>query len=183
MEVKVLKFEKYDMLKSRLFEQLIPDLLYNREEEAHDIFLEALENSEENIVYDLFCKLCEKDGVECLYKEEAFTINRFEEGGIRFIEISVPESSPQINYALRVYVLSAREKENPEVNHIRYFLVKKFREKEMVYVMYIAPDNEVMLGDDLTNHIEDREYEHRAVGRNFILVLLNEIHLEETDIV
>lgn len=58
---------------------------------------------------------------------------------------------------------------------MRYFMVKRFFQNGMVQVMYINPDNEVMLGDELTNHMDDKKYEYCTVARNFIMVLLNEL--------
>lgn len=177
----MLEFDKYDMLKYELFEQLIPDMLYTGPDEIQQLFLQELENEEENHVYELFCKLCDEDEVPCPYGEHSFSIERFEEGGVQFIEITVPPSSYQINHVLRAYVLIAHERKNPEVKHLRYFIVKKFLEKGMVHVMYISPEGESLLGDELTSHIENRKYEHHAVARNFFMVLLNELHFGGND--
>ena len=51
----------------------------------------------------------------------------------------------------------------------------------MVHIMYITPDNELMLGDELTNHMDDKKYEYRTVARNFIMVLLNELIIGKTE--
>lgn len=170
-----MKFDKYNVLKYELFEQLLPEMFYTMKEEERDLFIEELENTSGNEIYDLFNSLCKEDKVNCPYEEKDFAINRFERGGVRFIEMCVPESSAQINHVLRAYILIAHERKNEEIKHMRYFMVKRFFQNGMVHVMYITPDNEVMLGDELTNHMDDKKYEYRTVARNFIMVLLNEL--------
>ena len=172
----MLVFDKLDMLKCELFEQLMADMLYKGPEDARLMFLDELENEADNIVYKMFHKLCVDDGVECPYDEDAFTISRFEDGGIRFIEISVPESSRQSDYVLRAYVLTAHEQENSQRKCWRYFFVKKFREEETMHVIYVSPEGEVMLGSDLTDRINDKDYEHCAVAQDFVMVLLKELN-------
>ena len=176
-----MEFNKYDVLKYELFEQLLPEMFYTMKEEERDLFIEELENTSGNEIYDLFKRLCKEDKVNCSYEEKDFAINRFERGGVRFIEMCVPESTAQINQVLRVYILIACERKNEEKKHMRYFLVKKFFENGMVHIMYITPDNELMLGDELTNHMDDKEYEYCSVARNFIMVLLNKLIVGKTE--
>lgn len=177
-----MEFDKYDVLKYELFEQLLPEMLYTMAEEEREILIEELENTSENEIFDLFSRLCKADKVNCPYEEKDFSINRFEKGGVRFIEMRVPESSAQINQVLRAYILIAHERKNEEIKHMRYFMVKKFFQNGMVHVMYITPDNEVMLGDELTNHMDDKQYEYRTVARNFIMVLLNELIVGKAEV-
>lgn len=170
-----MEFDKYDLIKYEIFEELFPELLYKINQEEREKIIEELEISSENKIYELFNRLCEEEKIDCPYDKNDFTIHRFEEGGIQFIEISVPEPSHQINHILRAYIMVVRERGNEEKKHMRYFVIKRFFKDESVHVMYVTPDKEVMLGDELTDHMDDKAYEHRAVARNFIVVLLNEI--------
>lgn len=173
------KFDKYDMLKYELFEQLIPTLLYEEENNVGKLLLEELENEADRAVYDLFCRLCEDDKIDCPYEISDFAIKKYEMSGIRFIELSLPESNDQINHVVRAYVLIAHERKNPEIEFVRYFIIKKFRDKGQIYVMYVSAEDELQLGTDLTDYADDREYERRAVGRDYLMVLSKELKYGE----
>lgn len=178
----MVEFDKYDMLQYELFEQLIPELLYHAEKEIRKLLLENLQSEYSGSIYDLFEKLCEEDKVSCPYSESNFAIKYFEVSGIEFVEIAVPGTTNQINHCIRAYILSAHERENPDKKHVRYFIIKKFRGNEGIYVMYVSPDGELQLGSDLTDHLEDRDYEYRAVGRDFIMVLSKELDFREAEV-
>jgi len=175
-----LKIDKYDMLKYELFELLLPEFLYTVSEEVRNLFLEELESESENLVYDLFYKLCKEDKVPCPYGKDDFAIEKFDKEGILFCVINVPESSAQVNQVLRIYILSAREREKPEVKHVRYFFVKRFCNPDIVHVMYVSPNGEPMLGKELTDHLEDRKYEQRTIAKEFILLLANEMIVKKS---
>lgn len=178
----MVEFDKYDMLQYELFEQLIPELLYHAEKEIRKLLLENLQSEYPGSVYDLFEKLCEDDQINCPYSESDFAVKYFEVGGIEFVEIAVPGTTNQINHCIRAYVLSAHERENPDEKHVRYFIIKKFRGNEGIYAMYVSPDGELQLGSDLTGRLEDRDYEYRAVGRDFIMVLSKELDFIEAEV-
>ena len=175
-----MKIDKYDMLKYELFELLLPEFLYTVSEEVRNLFLEELESESENLVYDLFYKLCKEDKVPCPYGKDDFAIEKFDKEGILFCVINVPESSAQVNQVLRIYILSAREREKPEVKHVRYFFVKRFCNPDIVHVMYVSPNGEPMLGKELTDHLEDRNYEQRTIAKEFILLLANEMIVKKS---
>lgn len=177
-----LDFDKYDMLKYELFEQLIPDMLYTGSDKEREMFLEGLEDKAGNMAYCLFKRLCDEDKVLCPYDKEDFSMDWFEEGGVHFTEITVPEASPEINYVLRAYVVKTYERQNSNKKHFRYFVVKRFHDNGMIHVLYFSPENEWLLGEELTNHVEDKEYEHRSVARSFIIILMNELDFGGTEI-
>lgn len=172
-----LDYNKYDLLKYELFEQLLPSLLYSLDEEKHQVFLDELASDTGNIMYELFTKLCKEDKVECPYHEDDFAIDVVSEGGLDFFIVSIPESSPGINAVLSAYIVTVRERENPDRRHTRYFYIKKFADKGMVHVMYVSPSDELLLGDEVTNHVGDRAYECRTIARNLMVVLMDELHL------
>lgn len=178
-ESEIEKYNKYDLLKYELFEQLLPRLLYTLSEEQKKVFLEEIEAEAGNMVYELFKRLCDEDGIDCPYCEDDFPAEAVHEGGLSFISVAIPESEFQVNQVLRVYFLTAHERQNHEKQHTRYFYIKKFIDKGMVHVMYISPKEEPMLGDELTNHMDDRAYERRALARNFMIILMDEFHPEE----
>ena len=174
-----LDYNKYDLLKYELFEQLLPSLLYSLDEEKYKMFMEDLTSEIVNLVYQLFTKLCKEDKVECPYKKEDFAIDIVDEAGLEFVIVSIPAWSPQINSVLRIYIITARERENPDKKHTRYFYIKKFADKGMVHVMYVSPSDELLLGDEVTNHVGDMAYERRTVARNLMVVLIDELHLRK----
>ena len=172
----MLEFDQYDKMKYELFEQLLPTLLYDDRDNVGDYLLQMLEDNSDEAVYDLFCKLCEDDKVDCPYKASDFAINRYEEGGVRFIELSLPESSDQITHVVRAYVLIAHGRKNPDEKFVRYFIIKKFRKTGQIYILYVSADDELQLGSELTDHADDREYERRALGRDYLLVVAKELY-------
>ena len=175
------EFNKYDVLKYELFECLLPGLLYTGTLEEQLSVITELEDEKENLIQQLLGRMCEEDGIEYPFEEDAFRISRYEQGGVHFIEIAIPESDPQINYALRAYILYANEREVKERIHWRYFLVKKFCEKGHVHILYVTPDREMLLGDELTDRVDDREYERRCLARNFFAVLVRELGIGEKE--
>ena len=174
-----LDYNKYDLLKYELFEQLLPSLLYSLDEEKYKMFMEDLTSETVNLVYQLFAKLCKEDKVECPYKKEDFAIDIVDEAGLEFVIVSIPAWSPQINSVLRIYIITATERENPDKKHTRYFYIKKFADKGMVHVMYVSPSDELLLGDEVTNHVGDMAYERRTVARNLMVMLIDELHLRK----
>lgn len=164
---------KFDILKYELFEYLLPKLLYTGLKEEQLAIIEELEDSAENIVQQMYCKLCEEEGIPYPFDEDAFQIHRYEQGGIRYIEIEIPKSDPQISYALRAYILYTHERETGAKTHWRYFLIKKFGDKGHSHILHINPDEEIQLGDEVTDHINDKEYERRCMARSYLAVLVN----------
>lgn len=136
--------------------------------------MEVLEAETENVAYELFKRMCKEDGVECPYDENDFYIEKVTLAGLHFVCISIPESSPCVSYALRVYFVTVCERENPEKKHTRYFYIKKFREIEKVHVMYVSPKEELILGTELTDRADDRAYERCAIAKHFMRVLIDE---------
>ena len=164
--------DKYDMLKYELFECLLPDMLYTGSMKEKVSFIEELERDEENLIRHLLEKMCEEDGVPYAFEEDAFQIQKIEQGGIHFIEIEIPESSPQINYVLRAYILYATGRIKENKIHWRYFLVKRFCADGKVHILYVSPDRELLLGDELTG---DKKQEHRCLARTFLSVMAEEM--------
>ena len=164
--------DKYDMLKYELFECLLPGMLYTGSMKEKVSFIEELERDEENLIRHLLAKMCEEDGVPYAFEEDAFQIQKFEQGGIHFIEIEIPQSNPRINYVLRAYILYANERVNESRIHWRYFLVKRFYTDGKIHVLYVSPDREILLGDELTG---DKEHEHRCLARTFLSVMVEEM--------
>lgn len=165
---------KYDLLKYELFEGLLPGLIYTGSKEEQLALIEELEVSGKNLMQDLFSKLCEQDDIPYPFDEEVFQVSRYEQGGIHFIEIEIPESDPQISHDLRAYILYISEHETKEKNHWRYFIVKRFGSQGYIHILYITPGEEPLLGDELTKHPENREYERRRMARTYLSVLMNE---------
>ncbi len=174
-------FNKYDILKYELFECLLPRLLYRGTPEEQLAFITELEDEKENLIQLLLGRMCEEDGIEYPFDEDAFQISMYEQGGVHFIEIAIPESDPQINYALRAYILYAHERQSEEKIHCRYFLIKRFCDKGNIHILYVTPGEEVLLGDELTDCVDDREYECRCLARNFFTALIGELEMEEAN--
>lgn len=165
----------HDLLKLELFEHLLPQVLYNATEEEHKICLKELAMEKEKVVYGLFERMCQEYSVECPYKEDDFALDSINEGGLEFVIVSIPESTSRMNAILRVYIISASERENPDKIYTRYLYIKKFAEKGSVHVMYVSPSDESILGDELINHMDDIAFERRTVARTFLIALLNEL--------
>lgn len=173
------EFDKLDLLKSELFECLLPAMVYRGEAVVRELVLDNLESEYQDSVYKLFERLCEEDGINCPYTEEAFKIDRVEEGGLQFIIMSLPESHHKVNQILRAYIVYAWERKNPEKRQVRFFYIKRFCNNDEIYVMYVSPTGEIMLGDEVTNYMGDVVAERRIVARSFIVDLLNELQLRE----
>lgn len=175
-------YNKYDLLKYELFEQLLPSLLYSLDEEKYKMFMEDLASETGNIIYELFAKLCKEDRVECPYDKKDFAIDIVDEGGLEFVIVSIPKWSPKINSALRAYIVTVSERENPDKKYTRYFYIKKFADKGMVHVMYVSPSDELLLGDEVTNHVGDIKYECRTIAKNLMVVLMDELKITGADV-
>ena len=166
---------KYDVLKYELFECLMPDMIYTGSMNERVSFIEELERDEENLIRHLLKKMCEEDGVLYAFEEDAFEIQKFEQGGIHFIEVEIPQSNAQINSVLRAYILYANERVIESRMHWRYFLVKRFYTDERIHILYVSPDKEILLGDELTLHAGDKKYEHRCLAKTFLSVMVEEM--------
>lgn len=175
----MVEFDQYDKLKYELFEQLLPVLLYEEKDDVGKILLEELEAEYDGAVYDLFCRLCEDDKIECPYDKCDLAIKKYEMSGIQFIELSLPETTANINHAVRAYVLTAYGRKEPEKKYVRYLYIKKFHKIGQLYVMYISKDEELQLGSEVTDYTDDFERERRIVGRDFLMVLAKELEVGE----
>ena len=167
--------DKYDLLKYELFECLLPGMLYTGSMKERESFIEELEKEEENLIRHLLKKMCEEDGVPYAFADDAFPIHLFEQGGIHLIEIELPESNSQINQVLRAYIVYVNERTQENKMHWRYFLIKKFCGTGKIHILYVSPDNEMLLGNELTSRADDRKYEHKCLIRTFVSVMIEEL--------
>lgn len=109
------------------------------------------------------------------YEKEDFEVNVFERGGINFLQILFPSYNPNINDILRTYLLFSKLADGSYM--IRYFVIKRFRSGN-VFNIYVTPEEENLLGEELTDHVGDMEYEYWKLARDYSKIVLQDIMLD-----
>lgn len=170
------KYNHYDYLRWELFEKLIPSMLYKGTEEQKEEFFQSLIHDGKNVIHSLYDIICEEDKLPYPYEKEDFEVNVFERGGINFLQILFPSYNPNINDILRTYLLFSKLADGSYM--IRYFVIKRFRSGN-VFNIYVTPEEENLLGEELTDHVGDMEYEYWKLARDYVKVVLQDIMLEE----
>ena len=169
-------YDKYDLLRCEFFEYLLPGLVYGGTQEEQIQLIETLEADGSGLIHYLFDKLCKEDGVEYPYTGNDFKVNVIERGGIHYIQICLPGYNPEINDVRRAYIVYLNDRRTNEMVVWRYFLIKRFWEGGKTAILYIAPDDEKLLGADLTDKENDLEYEYWKLAKNYMSVIAKNIN-------
>ncbi|MCM1540710.1 MAG: hypothetical protein NC121_05550 [Blautia sp.] len=167
------KYDPYEYLRYELFEELVPRMLYWGTEEEKNEFFQLLLQENSSLVCDMYKMLCEDDGQPCPFQRDDFKTEMFKRGGISFLQINVPQGNSGTGGILRAYLLYMKQEDGRFVK--RYFVVKKFQNGN-VFNVHIAPDTESVLGEELTRHAGDMEYEYWKLVRDFVKLLLQDIY-------
>lgn len=168
-------YNKYDLLRCEFFEYLLPGLVYGGTEAEQLQLLNTLEKDGSRLIHTLFEKLCKEEGVKYPYANKDLKVNLLERGGVHYIQICLPGYNPEINDVLRAYILYVSERKTGKIMLWRYFLIRRFWEGGRVNILYIDPDDEKLLGSDLTYRAEEPEYEYWNLARNYMLVIAGDI--------
>lgn len=148
------EYDEYDCLRYELFEILIPAMLYQGTEEEKDEFFKFLKQDGKSLIHDMFRIICEDDGLAYPYEKTDFEVRVFERGGINILQILLPPYNSQVNDILRAYLLFAKSG-----TARRYFMIKRFKRGNS-FILYVNPESEKFLGEELTEHLGDMEYEY-----------------------
>lgn len=171
-----MQYNRYDCLRYELFEMLIPTMLYEGTEEQKEEFFQLLIHDGKNVICDMYHTLCEDDKLPYPYEKEDFEVNVFKRGGISILQILIPFYNPDINDILRAYLLFAELEGGSYI--MRYFVIKRFGDGK-VFNLCVTPAMEKLLGEELTEHIGDMEYEYWKLARDYSRVIIWDNQLAE----
>lgn len=163
------EFSKHDMARIELFEMLFPRMIYSGSAEEQDSFFYALKKDGKNLVHDMYESMCEQDKMQYPYKKNDFSVKTLERGGVGMIQINIPEQNEQINDVYRAYILYTNKGEDR-----KYFVIKRFCSTGNVFVFYIDAAGEGRLGDELTEHQGDMEYEYWKLVQAYAHLLVQD---------
>lgn len=163
-------YDRYDCLRYELFETLIPAMLYKGTEKERNEFFEFLKQDGKIFIHDMYQTLCEDDGLPYSYESPDFEVRIFERGGgVNILQILLPSYNPNINDILRVYLLFTNSDDSRDTR--RYFMIKRFKDGK-IFILYANPECEKLLGEELTEHIGDMEYEYWRLVRGYAETIL-----------
>ena len=151
------EYDRYDCLRYELFETLIPVMLYEGTEKEKDEFFGFLKHDGKNFIHDMYQTICEDDGLPYPHEKTDFEVEILERGGVNILQIILPPCNPNINDILRAYVLFA--KHGVSIDTRRYFVIKRFKNGS-IFILHINLELEKVLGEELTEHTGDMEYEY-----------------------
>ena len=169
VEIVEKEYDRYDCLRFELFETLIPAMLYKGTEKEKNEFFGYLKQDGKAFIQDMYQTLCEEDGLSYPHEKAEFEIEIIERGGVNILQILLPPHNPNINDILRAYLLFA--KRGDSIDTRRYFVVKRFKNGK-IFILYANPQCEQLLGEELTEHIGDMEYEYWKLVRTYAKVIL-----------
>ena len=166
---------KYDCLRYELFETLLPEMLYRGTEKEKDEFFSSLKQDGKTLIHDMYKIMCEDDGMPYPYGKIEFGVEAFERGGVNILQILLPPYNPNISDILRAYILYMERGDGRGTK--RYFVVKRFKDGN-VSILYVNAEMEVLLGEDLTGHIGDMEYEYHKLVSDYAKILILELGIK-----
>lgn len=163
------KYDQYGYLRYELFEELIPRMLYHGTEEEQEEFFQLLCRDGGKLVYSMFQALCEDDGLSCPYCQEDFATQTLKRGGFHILQMLMPLEDPGAFGVLRAYLVYMPQDDGTVVR--RCFVVKRFQNGNIFNVV-IPPESEAFLGEELTGHDGDMEYEYWRLVADFTKFLI-----------
>lgn len=166
------EYDRYDCLRYELFEMLIPKMLYKGTEKEKDEFFGFFTQYGKTFVQDMYQTICEDDGLPYPYKNPDFEVETFERGGVNLMQIILPSYNPNISDILRAYFLFAKSDDGRDLR--RYFLIKRFKNGS-IFILNVNPKFEKLLGEELTEHAGDMEYEYWRLVRNYAKIILRDM--------
>lgn len=166
------EYDGYDCLRYELFETLIPAMLYKGTEKERDEFFWFLKQDGKTFIHDMYQTLCEDDGLPYPYENPDFEVRIFERGGVNILQILLPSYNPNIGDILRAYFIFTKSDDSRDTR--RYFLIKRFKNGK-IFILYANPECEKLLGEELTEHTGDMEYEYWRLVRSYAETILWEM--------
>lgn len=170
------QFSHHDMMRTELFAFLLPRLIYTgTEAERREIF-NQLKHDGNGLVHALYEQMCITDGVDYPYKGNDFRVESFERGGVGIIQILFPEYNKDINDILRAYLLYGTKGDEPRK---KYFAIKRFAEDGKVFIFHISAKGEGFIGEELTAHPNDMEYEYWKLVCDYAKLISGDMKRED----
>lgn len=166
------EYDGYDCLRYELFETLIPAILYKGTEKERDEFFWFLKQDGKTFIHDMYQTLCEDDGLPYPYENPDFEVRIFERGGVNILQILLPSYNPNIGDILRAYFIFTKSDDSRDTR--QYFLIKRFKNGK-IFILYANPECEKLLGEELTEHTGDMEYEYWRLVRSYAETILWEM--------
>lgn len=163
------KISPQDCLRYELFECLLPRLVYTGTKKEQDRVLNALRYDGPNFIHTLFAEMCQEDQIACPYHITDFKVKCVERGGISMVQVELPRHNPDISDILRIYLLF-QECDNDVIGK-KYFLIKRFYDGQ-TFIVHINENNEGILGEELTQHAADMEYEYWRLANEYARAIL-----------
>lgn len=163
------EYDEYDCLRYELFETLIPAMLYEGTEIERDEFFGFLKQNGKTFIHDMYQTLCEDDGLPYPYENSDFEVKIFERGGVNILQILFPSYNPNISDILRAYFIFIKRDKSRDTR--RYFLIKRFKNGK-IFILYVNPECEKLLGEELTGHTGDMEYEYWKLVCSYAEIVL-----------
>lgn len=165
----------YDCLQCEFFEVLIPRMLYKGTVEQQEDFFRFLIEKKKAMVQDLYKVFCKSNDLTCPYGDSDFETELFERGGIRFLQIQVPEH-PGSGMILRAYLLFMKGEDGSCIK--KYFLIRRL-DNGSIFILHITPELKGILGKELTDCGEDMEAEYLELARDFVAYWIQDQRTEK----
>lgn len=166
---------KYDCLRHELFETLLPEMLYRGTKKEKDEFFSSMKQDGKTLLRDMYGIMCEDDGVPYPDGKIEFGVEVFERGGVNILQILLPSYNPNISDILRAYILFMKRGDGKGTK--RYFVIKRFKDGT-VFILYVNAEMGVLLGEELTGHIGDMEYEYHKLVSDYVKILILELGIK-----
>lgn len=161
--------DRYDCLRYELFETLIPVMLYKGTEKEKNEFFGFLKQDGKAFIHAMYQTLCEEDDLPYPHEKADCEVEVFERGGVNILQILLPPHNPNISDILRAYLLFAKRGDSTDTR--RYFVIKQFKNGK-IFILHTSSECEQLLGEELTEHTGDMEYEYWRLVRTYAKVIL-----------
>jgi len=160
-----MEFTIHDKIRYEFFEALLPEILCNGDENEKRTYLSYVINDAEQFIPDMVEELYTDDGETCPFQQKDYAINRFERGGIYYVQINLPMFESKVNEIHRAYLLYNQKDDS--ITDYKYFIIKKFYETGCVHIVNVSSTKRGLLGTELTDKIGDMEYEYWKLAQNY----------------
>ena len=169
VEIVEKEYDRYDCLRFELFETLIPAMLYKGTEKEKNEFFGFLKQDGKAFIHAMYQTLCEEDNLPYPHEKAEFEVEVIERRGVNILQILLPPYNPNISDILRAYLLFAKCGDSTDTR--RYFVIKRFKNGK-IFILYANPEWEQLLGEELTEHTGDMEYEYWKLVRTYAKAIL-----------
>lgn len=161
---------KFMRLYHDFFEILLPCMIYKGNETEKEDFIDALWKDGKELVHVLFYNLCRENGISC--PDKTFAVRSFKKGGINIIQISILLYDTNISDILRVYLLFT-ECDGKRIWR-KYFVIRQF-ENSKIFIMYVTPQIEQLLGEEVKECNNDISYEYWRIVNIYTRLVIRDM--------